>query len=69
MISARANINPDLLTWARQTIGMDIERSAKKIAVKKELLKQWESGEKKPTINQLRKIANVSVVPKPLTSE
>jgi Zn-dependent peptidase ImmA (M78 family)/DNA-binding XRE family transcriptional regulator len=59
MISARANINPDLLTWARQTIGMDIERSAKKIAVKKELLKQWESGEKKPTINQLRKIANV----------
>lgn len=58
MISARANINPDILTWARQTIGLDIEKSAKKIAVKKELLEQWESGEKKPTINQLRKAAN-----------
>jgi len=59
MISARANINPDLLTWARQTIGLDLDISAKKIAVKKELLEQWESGEKKPTINQLRKAANV----------
>jgi len=58
MISARANINPDILTWARQTIGLDIEKSAKKIAVKKELLEQWESGEKRPTINQLRKAAN-----------
>lgn len=59
MISARANINPNLLTWARQTIGLDIEISAKKIAVKKEVLEQWESGEKRPTINQLRKAANV----------
>ena len=59
MISARANINPNLLTWARQTIGLDIDISAKKMAVKKEVLEQWESGEKRPTINQLRKAANV----------
>ncbi|MBE0524506.1 MAG: ImmA/IrrE family metallo-endopeptidase [Methanosarcinales archaeon] len=58
MISARANINPDLLTWARQTVGLDIEKSAKKIAIDPKLLEQWESGEKKPTINQLRKAAN-----------
>jgi len=59
MISARANITPDILIWARQTAGLGIEISAEKIAVKPNLLEQWESGEKKPTIKQLRKIANV----------
>ena len=59
MITSRANINPDLLIWARKTVGLDIEKSAKKISIKPDLLEQWESGEKKPTINQLRKIANL----------
>ncbi len=57
MISA--NINPDLLIWARKAMGFDIEETAKKIPVKTNVLEKWESGEKKPTINQLRKIANV----------
>ncbi|MCZ7384408.1 MAG: XRE family transcriptional regulator [Candidatus Methanoperedens sp.] len=57
MISA--NINPDLLIWARKAMGFEIEETAKKIPVKTDVLEKWESGEKKPTINQLRKIANV----------
>lgn len=59
MVSARANINPDILIWARQTVGLDIEIPARKIKVKPEVLEQWESGKKKPTIKQLRNIANV----------
>ena len=54
-----AIINHELLIWARESIGFDIENAAKKIGVKPERLRQWENREKKPTVNQLRKISQV----------
>lgn len=57
MASMRARINPDLLTWARSTIGLSTELAAKKIGVPVHRLEEWERGDSKPTIKQLRKCA------------
>ena len=63
MTYPRADINPDLLKWAREKAGFDTAAAAKKISVKEERLISWEEGGNKPTINQLRKAANVYKVP------
>ena len=54
-----ALVEPKLLIWARDSAGYSVEEAAKKISVKPERLKSWEKGEKRPSIKQLRKIANV----------
>lgn len=51
-----ALINPALLTWARERAGLSPEEAAKKAQVKPDQLLSWESGDKRPTINQLRKL-------------
>lgn len=55
--SHRAEINPELLIWARETSRMDISYASKKLGVPEEKLTGWESGKEKPTIKQLRKVA------------
>ena len=52
----RASINPDLLVWARESIGLNLETAARKIQVNPDRLGNWESGDESPTINQLRKV-------------
>jgi Zn-dependent peptidase ImmA (M78 family) len=58
MPSARANINPALLTFSRERIGYDIPSIADKLQVKEGKWLNWERGEEKPTTNQLIRIAN-----------
>ncbi len=50
----KANINPDILVWARQTAGYNLEEAAHKIGVNPEKLQAWEEGASKPTLRQLR---------------
>lgn len=57
MPSAKANINPDLLTFSRERFGYDIPAIAGKLRVKEEKWVQWEKGEEKPTTNQLIQFA------------
>ena len=66
MVMRAENINPSMLTWARKSAGMTIERAAKKVGLKDgksatatDKLKALERGEIKPTFNQLFKIAEV----------
>lgn len=54
-----AIVESNLLIWARESIGFEIESAAKKIGIKPEKLKQWEQGDSKPSIAQLKKIANI----------
>lgn len=54
-----AIVKPELLIWARNSIGLNPDDAAQKIGVKLEKLLLWESGDTRPTINQLRKAANV----------
>jgi transcriptional regulator with XRE-family HTH domain len=50
---------PSLLVWTRESAGLDIPSAAKKIGVKHERLTEWEQGERRPTIPQLRRLAHV----------
>lgn len=57
----RADINPAVLTWAREQAKLSVEQAAKKVSVKPERFAEWEdaASETKPTIKQLRKLAKV----------
>ena len=58
--SADALIHPELLVWARESAGMDLEEAAQHINnITAEKLQSWESGESRPTVKQLRKVATV----------
>ena len=50
---------PELLTWGRYSCGMPKSIAARKIGVSVSKLVSWESGEARPTVKQLRKVANV----------
>lgn len=52
-----AIINPELLVWARDSASLSLDAAAKKVHVKPELLADWESGVARPTISQLRLLA------------
>ncbi len=56
--SVEAIITPEILVWARLASGYSIDTISQKMKMEKERLKKWENGEKKPTINQLRRLAN-----------
>lgn len=50
-------VKPEVLIWARTSAGLSIEAAAKKAQVKPERIVQWETGQGRPTINQLRKLS------------
>lgn len=60
-MTVRANVEPVLLRWARETAGYSIEDAARRVQVKPERLSAWESEAKqaRPTIRQLRTLAHV----------
>lgn len=47
------------MEWARTTARLSVAVAAKKVSVSPDTIEAWESGDKKPTINQLRKAARV----------
>jgi Zn-dependent peptidase ImmA (M78 family)/DNA-binding XRE family transcriptional regulator len=59
MTKRSANINPDILVWARKTVKLSVDLAAHKIGVTTVRLNAWEAGDDKPTIKQLYKIAEV----------
>ncbi len=56
--SVFANVNPRLLSWAREDAGHSLETAADKTGYSVERLLAWEAGDAKPTIPQLRELAN-----------
>lgn len=59
MAGNKAHINPGLLIWARTTLKMNTVFASEKIGVAETTLLKWETGEDKPSILQLIKIAHV----------
>jgi len=57
--SVEALVQPQLLAWARQIAGLELEVAAKKADVKPDRLESWERGERRPTIKQLRTLGNI----------
>lgn len=50
---------PELLRWAREDAGYSIPEAAQKLQTSDERLLSFEEGENRPTINQLRRLANI----------
>ena len=59
MRSPRITVSPAVLAWARRSAGLDAEQAAKRIAVSRATLEQWEAGTLAPTLVQLRNSAKV----------
>jgi Zn-dependent peptidase ImmA (M78 family)/transcriptional regulator with XRE-family HTH domain len=71
-----ALVKPELLTWARDAAGLSVLDAAHRLQVTPQRLEQWERGERRPTINQLSKLADaykrplgVFFLPHPPTQE
>lgn len=57
--SPEALLNPNLLVWARQKSGFAVEEAARKLRIRPDRLRLWESGEAHPTVKQARKVAHI----------
>ncbi len=53
----QALVAPSLIRWTRSTAGLDVAAAAKKLKVTASTVEAWESGEKRPSLAQLRKMA------------
>jgi len=57
--SLEVAVEPKVLIWARESIGRDIVEVAKKFKVSEDAVANWESGQKRPTLIQLEKLAKI----------
>lgn len=63
MATAYANVNPDLLRWARERADLSAGMLATKLQTTEDKVDAWESGEKKITMKQAMKLADKTFVP------
>lgn len=56
-MSEKANINPSVLKWARETAKISLETSAHHLSIDASKVEKWENGELQPTIKQAEKLA------------
>lgn len=56
-MSEKANINPSVLKWARESAKFSLDIAAKHLAIEETKLEDWESGVSRPTIKQAEKLA------------
>ena len=54
-----ALVEPAVLRWARESAGLSPEEAAHSLQTKDKRIEAWESGEKRPSMPQLRKMATV----------
>ncbi len=59
MTSTLAHVNPAVLRWARESVGYDVGDAAARIRLKPEKLQLAEQGEKKLTLRQAERAAEV----------
>ncbi|PWQ93026.1 ImmA/IrrE family metallo-endopeptidase [Leucothrix pacifica] len=63
MATAYANVNHDILNWARQRAQLSAAVLAKKLQVTEAKIRDWESGDLSPTFNQAKKFAKQTRIP------
>ncbi len=57
--SFEVDIEPGVLVWARESIGMDVAEIAERLNLSEKMIRKWESGQVRPTIAQIKKLAGV----------
>jgi Zn-dependent peptidase ImmA (M78 family) len=55
--SFEVDVEPGVLIWARESMGIEIAEVAKRFGLSQNIIKKWEYGQKKPTIIQIKKLA------------
>ena len=55
--SFEVDVKPAILAWARTTLNRKIPDVAKRLNVSEKIVERWESGDKKPTLNQLKTLS------------
>jgi len=50
-------VEPKVLIWARESMGMDIQKVARRLNTSVDTVTKWELGEKKPTLRILKELA------------
>lgn len=55
--SQEISVESSVLKWARETIGKSIEDVARRLDLSENVVEKWESGEKRPTLRQLRELS------------
>ncbi len=62
---AQAKINPQIIRWARQRLGLSLEETARRVGIrgKPERLLAWENGEQYPTFRQAQELSKVLRIP------
>jgi transcriptional regulator with XRE-family HTH domain len=59
MATTSAHVTPEVLRWARESIGYELEDAASRIGVKPEELEGAEAGDLMLTLRQAERAANV----------
>ncbi|MGE4502309.1 MAG: ImmA/IrrE family metallo-endopeptidase [Thiomicrospira sp.] len=59
----KANINPEILTWARERLGLSVSEFAAKLGKKEEQLLAWEDGTRPLTFKQAMTFADKAYIP------
>ena len=54
-----APVTPEVLRWARESIGVSLEDAAKRAGVSVERVQAWEAGEAEPTVAKLRALGKL----------
>jgi len=75
MATDLAPVTPDVLRWARESVGVSLSDAATRVGVSEDRVRAWESGEQEPTLAKLRSLAklyqrpiSVFFLPKPPTT-
>jgi len=63
MATVHANVNHDILNWARQRARLSVDVLAKKLNVPVDKIQAWESGNLSPTFRQAQKFADKTHIP------
>lgn len=57
--SFEVRVEPKVLAWARTSMGKSVSEVSEQMAVSEASVEGWETGNKRPTMVQLRKLANL----------
>jgi len=50
------SVNPSVMKWARESVGLTIPEVSRRLNIGGSTVKEWETGDKKPTLNTLKKL-------------
>ena len=52
-------VKPSVMRWARESIGLTIPEVSRRLNIGESTITEWETGDKKPTLNTLKKLTSL----------